>query len=158
MPLSTHRSIQTIVAVVLAFGPLPTSADDESTSPLAMNSPSSLQPLQYPTLSLTRDPFLGPQSPISDPFRPEQIPGIEPSFVLPPNLGASADSGSPVGPIGVSVRAVVIGGIPKALLQVGARTVFVGLGSRVGSSVVVEIDAHSVRLSDGTRLLLAQSR
>jgi hypothetical protein len=158
MPLSTHRSIQTIVALALTFGPLPTSADDESTSTLAINSPASLLPLQYPALSLRRDPFFAPQPPTSDAVPPELIPGIEPGFVLPPNLGASADGGSPVSPIGVSVRGIVVGGIPKAILQIGARTVFVGVGSRIGGSIVVVIDARGVRLSDGTRLLLTQSR
>ncbi|HEY1680761.1 MAG TPA: hypothetical protein VGF98_03885 [Candidatus Tumulicola sp.] len=157
MPLSTHCSIWTIVALVLAFGPLPTSADDESTLTLAINSPASLQPLQYPALSLRRDPFMAPVSLKSDPVVPEPIPGIDPSFVLPPNLGASADGSSPVGLVSASVRAVVVGESPKALLQIGSRTVFVGIGSHVGGSIVVEIDANSVRLSDGTRLLLAQS-
>ncbi len=154
MPLSTHCSIRTIVALVLVFGPLPTSADDESTLTLAINSPASLQPLQYPALSLSRDPFLVPPSLKLDAVVPEPIPAIDPGFVLPPNLGASVDGGSPVG---VSVRAVVVGESPKALLQIGRRTVFVGVGSHVGGSIVVEINAKSVRLSDGTRLLLAQS-
>jgi hypothetical protein len=124
---------------------------------LAISSPASLQPLQYPELSLSRDPFLAPPSPKLDAVVPQPIPGIDPDFVLPPNLGASNDGGSPVGPVGVSVRAVVVGDSPKALLQIGRRTVFVGVGSHVGGSIVVEIDANSVRLSDGTRLLLAQS-
>lgn len=157
MPLSRHCSFWRIVALVLAFGPLPTSADDESTLTLAINSPASLQPLQYPALSLRRDPFTAPVLLKSDAVAPEPIPGIDPGFVLPPNLGASADGGSPVGPVGASVRAIVAGDSPKALLQLGSRTVFVGLGSHVGGSIVVEINANSVRLSDGTRLLLAQS-
>jgi len=155
MPLSTRCSLQTIVALAVAFGPLPTSANDESASTLAINSPASLQPLQYPVLSLSRDPFLAPPSPTLDAVPPALLPGIAPAFVLPPNLGASADGGPAVG---IFVRAVVLGNSPKALVQVGTRTVFVGIGSRVSDSTVDEIDARGVRLSDGTRLLLVQSR
>jgi hypothetical protein len=154
MLLSTRRSIQFIVALVVVIGPLPTSANDESTSTLPINVPASLQPLQYPALSLRRDPFLAPPSLRPDAIPPEPIPGIDPGFVLPPNLGASVDTHSP---LGVSLRAVVFGDIPKALLQVGTRTVVVGVGSHVGGSIVVEIGADSVRLSDGTRLVLARN-
>jgi hypothetical protein len=157
MPLSTHCSLQTIVALALAFGPLPTSADDESIATLAISSPTSLQPLQYPALSLSRDPFLAPPSLTFGAGVPGPIPGSLPGFVLPPNMGVSADSAPAIDPVRVSLRAVVVGGIPKALLQIGARTIFVGVGSRVGSSIVVKIDARSVQLSDGTRVSLGQS-
>jgi hypothetical protein len=157
MPLSTRRSIQLIVALVVALAPLATSADDESSRTLATDFPASLQPLRYPALSLTRDPFLAPPSLRLDAAPTEAIAGIGPGFILPPNLAASADGGPTVVPIGVSLRAVVVGNIPKALVQIGTRTLLVGIGSRVAGSIVVEIDAKSVRLSDGTRLVLGAS-
>lgn len=55
-------------------------------------------------------------------------------------------------PENATVRAVILGTTPHALLELGSRTVVVGIGDIVGGLRVSEIDDRGVLLSDGSLL------
>ena len=70
-----------------------------------------------------------------------------PDFVLPPNAAADA---VPV------VRAIVMGNNPRALVDIGGRTVIVRAGGLLGETKIVRIDADGVLLENGNRIVLDQ--
>jgi hypothetical protein len=155
---TTCRSIGAILFVLICSDPHAAGAEDAGAPP--DDGPRSalvdVVPLRYPPLTLSRDPFARPASferivAMSSPPAPLGDPG----FALPPNAGAPPFEAASVPLGGATVQAVITGGAPRALLQIGTSTTIVGLGSRVGAASIVKIDGHGIQLSDGTRLSLA---
>jgi len=93
-------------------------------------------PLTFPEIAPGRDPFL-----------PDAAYRLAAS--APPAAGR--DNG------GTSVRAVVTGTQPLALIETGGAVNVVGVGDRIGSTLVIGIDAHGVTLEGGVTLPLAQA-
>jgi hypothetical protein len=96
--------------------------------------PQALQPLTFPTYAITRDPFvplrIGEAAPLGD------AQGATPAAVA-------------------NVRAIVLGNPARALVEAGGTVRVVGIGDRIGSAQVLQIDANALTLSDGTLLPLA---
>ena len=87
---------------------------------------------------------------ISDPF---VRPIVEP--VPASHLGHPGLTRSPSIPRDApTVRAIVTGGEPRALLENGAVTLIVGIGDRVGEATVRAITDDAVSLDDGRHLRL----
>lgn len=78
--------------------------------------------------------------------------GVPPTLARDPFIPKATDL-----PENVVVRAVVLGAAPRALVQVGAQTMLVGVGDAVGGVPVVAIDDRGVRLSDGSLLRFQES-
>ena len=156
--LTTCRSIGAILFVLICSDPHAVGAEDVGVPPdeSVRSSLVDVVPLRYPPLTLTRDPFARPAS-----FERTAGVGVplaaleDPGLTLPPNAGAPAFEAASVPMGGATVQAVITGGAPRALLQIGTTTTIVGLGSRVGAASIVKIDGHGIQLSDGTRLSLA---
>jgi hypothetical protein len=93
---------------------------------------------------------------LRDPFRVEELaPKLPPiggdftwsGLVLPPNAAVA----------GPRLRAVIVGGPPRALIEENGRTRVVGIGSTIAGSAVSGISEREVRLEDGEALRLMGS-
>jgi hypothetical protein len=98
---------------------------------------------------IERDPFVPDAA--SLPIVRIASSGDEGAMTLPLNDGASADAAGALPP---SVRAVVLGATPHALLRVGDSSRIVGVGDLVEGSRIVQIGASGLRLESGETLPL----
>jgi hypothetical protein len=83
-----------------------------------------------------------------------------PGFTLPA-LPMAPDPFTPraaVIPSGTVVHAVVFGGSPRALIQIGSRESIVGVGDTIVGVRVMKIDDRGVLLSDGSFIPLRSAR
>lgn len=84
--------------------------------------------LAFPKIAIERDPFV--------------------SDATAAVVGGALPDGQP------AVRAVVLGLTPKALVEIAGRSRIVGIGDRLGDTLILGIDAAGVRLENGERLPL----
>lgn len=122
--------------------------------------------LTFPAYEINRDPFV-PQGAIRAKFDASAQSmnlgqGADIGVVLPPNAGAtqggvpqSAAGSSALAPI---VRAIVLGDPPRALIDLSGTVRVLGVGDRLGALVVTGITEGRVTLSDGSALILDDSR
>ncbi len=83
--------------------------------------------LVFPEIAIERDPF------------------------TPTVAMQNANAGEPGAP---TIRAIVLGEAPRALVDVGSGVQMLGIGDKLGADTIVEIDAKGVQLSGGARLAL----
>jgi hypothetical protein len=132
--------------MLLAVGvPLPAALPEQdglAQAADAVNLASVPQRLRFPEITIRRDPFLatGVATEGGAAVGDRNGGGI----VLPPNAAAS----TPV------LRAVILGSVPKALVEIAGRSAIVGIGSPLADSTVVEISPTSLLLEDGVMLAL----
>jgi hypothetical protein len=112
-------------------------ASVEARAPLAAV-PSLPAAIAFPPLDLARDPF---------------VPDGDPQEAA---LGAVA-AGAVAGDGGASLRAIVLGDDPRALLETTGDVRVLGIGDSLGDDRIVSIDASGVGLSSGKRLTLAKA-
>jgi hypothetical protein len=101
-------------------------------------------PLSYPALAIRHNPFVRPTASVGD--NEDTLP---PDLVLPPNAGIASPP---------RVEALILGTVPKALVEIDGRTAIVGVGAKLDGSVIVEIDVRGIELDNGERLALEGRR
>jgi hypothetical protein len=80
------------------------------------------------------------------------LSGSAANLVLPPNDAIDGDGEDRSDDAAATVRAVIAGPAPQALLESGGRTRILGIGARFAGAQIVGIDLRGVILSDGRRL------
>jgi len=95
-------------------------------------------PLTYPKLSVLHNPFARPAPAIAD-----DGDALPPDFVLPPNDGIASLP---------RVQALVVGTVPKALVEIDGHGAIVGIGTKLEGSTIVGIDSGGIVLENGERL------
>lgn len=101
-------------------------------------------PLTFPALTVRHNPFLRPALPIEG--GEDTLP---PDLVLPPNAGIATPP---------HLQALILGAVPKALVEVDGQTAIVGVGTRLEGSAIVQIDSRGIELDNGERLELEGRR
>jgi hypothetical protein len=102
-------------------------------------------PLTYPELTIRHDPFIRAAVPVTGGDE-DMLP---PDFVLPPNAGIASPP---------HLKALILGGSPKALVEVEGQSAIVGIGMKLEGAAIVRIDARGVELDNGERLGLEVRR
>ena len=101
-----------------------------------------------------RDPFSGPPDAV---LPHATAPPAYPT--LPPSLARSSEPPTPQPPRATPppprLTAVVTGTRPVALVELHGTTRVVAVGDRIDGTVVVAIDAGTIRLANGTALRIA---
>lgn len=95
-------------------------------------------------LRIARNPFEG----VPAPPQTQTLPALPELATLPPNVGAGIPT----------LRAVIEGRPPRALVEVGDRPTIVRVGSHLGLATVTSISAGAVRLDDGRTLHLTDAK
>lgn len=113
-------------------------------SPMSM--PSAPGRIEFPAISVSRDPFVPDQAALAR-------NGVAPDLRIAP-MGAAIGSSSLL-PI---VRAVVTGDEPRALIENGGVVQVLAIGDKLGSETITSIDASGITLSSGIRLVLVSPR
>lgn len=132
-------------AAVLPFTISPTSltaAADTVQGPTVVGALAMPGRIQFPTVALSRDPFV-----------PDQTTLMRGGVANDPSGGANPNSEASMVPI---VRAVVTGEEARALIDSAGAVQVLGVGDRLGNETVTAIDATGVSLSSGIRLVLAR--
>ncbi|HEY1975521.1 MAG TPA: hypothetical protein VGG89_03130 [Candidatus Baltobacteraceae bacterium] len=106
--------------------------------------PSIPPPLSYPALTIRHNPFVRPLPPIAG-----DDDALPPDLVLPPNAGIASPP---------RVQALILGAVPKALVEVEGHTAIVGVGTKLEGSAIVRIDSRGLELDNGERLELEGRR
>lgn len=101
-------------------------------------------PLTYPALAIRHNPFARPDLPIDG-----DADALPPDLVLPPNAGIASPP---------HVQALIVGPVPKALVDIDGRTAIVGVGTKLEGSTIVDIDSRGIELDNGERLVLDGQR
>lgn len=106
--------------------------------------------LEFPTISVKRDPFVadGSDQPVGQ--------GQPIDIVLPANAGADEQSVQRASGRAPVVRGVVLGDAPQALIDAGSGVKIFALGDRLGDDTIRAIDAVGVTLSNGTVLRIVK--
>ncbi len=148
---------------ILPFTVPPTSATARAqsanhTSPISV--PDLPGKLEFPAISVERDPFVSDAPPASAqarlPFSADNSPTMDDiGIVLPPNDGARSATPVMSAPGIPVVRGVVLGDVPEALVDFGSGVKVVSVGDSIGNDNVRTIDAGGVTLSSGLRLRIA---
>lgn len=102
-------------------------------------------PLRYPALTIRHNPFERAALPIAggDDYT------LPPDLVLPPNAGIASPP---------HVKALILGAVPKALVEVDGQTAIVGVGTKLEGAAILHIDSRGVELDNGERLGLEGRR
>jgi hypothetical protein len=137
-------------AVLIGLGPFGSAlpANEESPAPaIRFDVPYMPTHLAFPVVSVSRDPFVPAVAAsvrtLADAETEAGAPGV-----LPPNAAAA-------GPV---LRGVIVGSKPRALLEMGGKLTFVGIGTPIGNSTVLGISEKAIVLDDGETLRLPEGR
>lgn len=140
----TRGSVATcIVALLLLPLAMPPSTSAGSEGPISGTSrtlPEIPPPLTFPGLAIRHNPFLRPSLPVDG-----DDDALPPDLVLPPNAGVASPP---------HLQALILGAVPKALVELDGQTTIVGIGTKLEGSAIVEIDSKGIELDNGERLEL----
>lgn len=135
---SLASCVVSLMLLPLAAPPSTSAGTSSSNSSASRSLPSIPPPLVYPALTIHHNPFLRPLPPIA-----ADDDALPPDFVLPPNAGIFSPP---------RLQALILGAVPKALIEVDGKTAIVGVGTKLEGSAIVQIDARGIELDDGERL------
>jgi hypothetical protein len=141
---SLATCIVSLLLLPLAVPPRTSAGTDPNAQPPMHDLPEIPPPLAYPALAIRHNPFVRPTSPFD-----ADTDALPPDLVLPPNAGIAAPP---------HVQALILGSVPKALVELDGRTTIVGVGSKLEGSAIVNIDARGVEMDNGERLGLEGQR
>ncbi len=136
---SLATCIVSLLLLPLAMPPRTSAGTARGTSATMRVLPDIPPPLTYPALTIRHNPFVQPAQPIVGGDE-DMLP---PDLVLPPNAGiASAPH----------LKALILGAVPKALVEIDGQTAIVGVGTKLEGAAIVRIDSRGVELDSGERL------
>lgn len=142
-----------VAVPLLAVWCCPAGIPAEDDAPARVHEPSTVpQQLKFPQLQIRRDPFMPSRDTQGG---PDGVVAEDAGIVLPPNLAAVDQVPAALSAKAPALRAVILGATPKALIDVGGRSMLVGLGSPLLGSSVAAIRTDGIVLQDGERLRFA---
>lgn len=146
--LGTMLAVGACAVLPFTLSPSTLSASAEpATASAAVSVPAVPGRIEFPTIAVSRDPFVPDQNVLAR-------NGIAPDLKMMAPAGESLGSSSLL-PI---VRAVVTGDEPRALIENGGTVQVLAVGDKLGVETIASIDASGVTLSSGIRLVLVSPR
>lgn len=144
-----------LCAIPLCLAPLAgrssfEAASERATFEARFNAPALKVSWNQERVSVARDPFVGEDS--------TQVRSVAVSGVV----GMHVTQGQPIGfvmpghSLAVTVKAVVTGASPRALVDDGEHVRVVGVGDVLAGARITSIDASGVHLQNGTLLALTE--
>jgi hypothetical protein len=131
---------------------IPAEAGDDP-APSLFDPPAVPERLRFPAVQVRRDPFT-PSLEIG--AGTEGMPSDDGGgIVLPPNAAAE-EGATATRSVVPTLRAVILGASPRALVDLAGRSVVVAIGSPLLSSIVTAIGKDGVVLQDGESLHFAE--
>lgn len=145
------------IASLLAVASSPTvipaeGGDSDRTQPAAT---ATAERFGFPLVEVRRDPFV----PFPGDVTSTGASGDDSTFALPPNDAASGlPTGVPRTGSAPTLRAIIVGTAPKALVDIAGRPTLVSVGSQLFRSTVVSIQKDGIVLANGESLGFSEGR
>ena len=141
---SVATCVVSLLLLPLAVPPQTSAGNAPSPYSAVRGLPEIPPPLTYPALAIRHNPFMRPPTPSAG-----DDDALPPDLILPPNAGIASPP---------HVEALILGAVPKALVEIDGRSAIVGIGAKLQGSAIVEIDSHGIALDNGERLELEGRR